>query len=153
MIKTTEELKKQWDVQVKEMIQKYFPDGYPPEPPVVPPCIKFPFMVVFHRNKISSRNNDYLVAVAVFKMSDLAVCKRSLKHKGWPNMTLMFDLPEFMKNDHFNNRHIYWFYRNWDDIERHLSPTDKMLLPDLKELYPCPITRVKDKKGQFKLVF
>jgi len=141
-----------WDTELAEMIQKYFPDGYPPKPPVVPPEIQFPFMMVFHRKKVTDQNYRYLAAAAIHNISDMIILKRNLKSKGWPTMTMMFDLPDFMKID-TGFRYRMWWFQNWDDISRILSPSDLELLPDLKELFPCPTGQVKDKKGQYKLIF
>jgi len=124
-----------------------------PEEPIIPPEITFPFMMVFHRKKISQRNNNYLAAAAIFKLCDLSILKRNFAHKGWPNMTLMFDLPEFMMDCENHNRYVLWGFRNWKDIERVLSPKDKMLIPDMMELFPCPNTQILTKKGQYKLIF
>ncbi|MGV8136508.1 MAG: hypothetical protein AB2L20_14965 [Mangrovibacterium sp.] len=141
-----------WDAELVEMIRKYFPAGYPPQPPVVPPELTFPFMMVFYRKKVTDRNYRYLAAAAIHNLSDMVILKRNLKHKGWPTMTLMFDLPDFMTDISGYRYRMYWF-QNWDDIARILSPADRELIPELKELFPCPQGQVKDKKGQYRLIF
>lgn len=137
----------QWDAELDKF------DLTEPEEPVIPPEITFPFMMVFHRNKISQRNNNYLVGCAIFRLCDISILKRNLAHKGWPNMTLMFDLPDFMHVCENQNRYVSWIFQNWQDIERVLSSNDKQLIPDLMDLFPCPCTQVMEKKGQFKIIF
>ncbi|HAH24900.1 MAG TPA: hypothetical protein DCL77_14295 [Prolixibacteraceae bacterium] len=142
-----------WDREAAAIIQKYFGDNYPPIEPVIPPEITFPFMMVFHRKKISQRNNNYLVASPIFQLCDIAILKRNLAHKGWPNMTLMFDLPDFMIKNKHPYRYLSWIFQDWNDLERILSPSDKLLIPDLNTQFPCPSTQILTKKGQYKLIF
>lgn len=139
-----------WDKELVEYVAK---KPFMTTEPEIPEEIKFPFMMVFHRKKISQRNNNYLVGCAIMKLCDMSVLKSNLKHKGWPNMTLMFDLPKFMIPHETDNRYVSWIFQNWMDLERVLSPSDKLLVPALMELFPCPSTQVLTKKGQYKLIF
>jgi len=148
----------QWKVEIstrldKDLVELIQKTDFCTEPPVIPPEITFPFMMVFHRKKISVRNNNYLVGTAIFKLCDIMIQKRNLAHKGWPNMTLMFDLPEFMIKYQHANRYVSWCFQDWNDLERVISENDKLLIPELKTLFPCPATQIKEKKGQFKLIF
>lgn len=123
-----------------------------PKEPEIPAEITFPFMMVFYRKKPSLRNHNYLMAVAIFSIADLTVCVRSLTHKGWPVMTLIFDLPDFMQDDQKNNRYIYYKFQSWSDIIPILSDSDKMLITDMGEMYPCKIAYMKEKSGQLKFI-
>lgn len=137
-----------WDDQLIELINKY-----PiPEEPIVPPEIRFPFMMIYYRKKPSLRNNNYLMAVAIFSISDYSITRKNLSHKGWSTETLMFDLPEFMRDDHELNRYLYYKFHDWDHISRILSTEDKTLLLQLKDLFPCKTVYLKEKNGQYKFI-
>jgi hypothetical protein len=144
-----EEMNERWDRELAELIAK---SPIPAGPPEIPPGITFPFLMVYHRKKVSNRNNNYLMAAVIENIGDLTIISRNLAHKGWPNKTLMFDIPEFMLG-WVTNRYMYWRYNNWDEIAPDLSDSDRMLIPELKKLFPCPTTQVVDKKGQYKLIF
>jgi hypothetical protein len=138
----------EWDKQLLELIEKY-----PiPKIPEIPPGITFPFMIVYYRKKLSLRNNNYLMAVPIFTIADHYIIRRNLTHKGWPIQTLIFDIPEFMKSDHEYSRYSLYKYHDWDHINKILSDEDKKLLPQLKELYPCKTTYMKEKNGQYKFI-
>ena len=128
-------LNEKWDKEIQEMIQK---SHFFTEPIVVPDEIKFPFLMVFYRKKVTSRNTNYLLAAPIMGITDIAVQRRSIKHHGWPIMTLMFDLPEWMIPDETATRYEYWKFDNWNHIKKHLSKTDQLLIPDLEIMFPCP---------------
>ena len=65
----------------------------------------------------------------------------------------MFDLPEFMKDDHLNNRYIYYKFHDWNSIEHILSVQDKLLIPNMEELFPCnKLVKLREKNGQYKFI-
>lgn len=141
--------KEEWDRQLIDFINK----NPIPEEPIIPLEITFPFMMVYYRKKLSLRNHNYLLAVAIFSIADYASSKRSIVHKGWATPTLMFDLPEFMKDDHLNNRYIYYKFHDWNSIEHILSVQDKLLIPNMEELFPCnKLVKLREKNGQYKFI-
>lgn len=137
----------EWDKQLEEFIQKN-----PPAPEFPAEIIKFPFMMVYYRKKISARNRKYLVAVGLESPCDFSIVSRNLKHKGWPVMAMYFDLPEWMMQTPEQTRYSYYTFLNWDSIERIISSDERKMIPDLKEMFPCPITQIKEKSGQYTLV-
>lgn len=138
----------EWNQQLKELIER---EPIPTEP-IIPPEITFPFMMVYYRKKPTLRNSNYLMAVAIFTIADYCITKRNLKHKGWSVSTLMFDLPEFMKDDCNYSRYSLYKYHDWNSISRILSEEDKMLLPQLIDLFPCKTIYFKEKNGQLKFI-
>lgn len=114
--------------------------------------IKYPFMIVFYRKKISLRNSKYLALCVIRTFSDYSNFKRNLKHKGWGLETMLFDLSKSMEHIRHDVRMIYKKYQNWDDLGKDLSNRDRSFIPMLKQKYPCPETQLKDKKGQYKII-
>ena len=145
-----EDINARFDQELIEFIEKA---PIPAGPPIIPDGIVFPFMMVYHRKRVTASNNNYLVAVVIASIGDLSMCKRSLTHKGWPTMAMMFDVPEHMKDDPMQNRVLFHKFQNWDYLSSVLTEEEKQIIPDLKKMYPCPETQVKGKKGQYKLIF
>lgn len=115
--------------------------------------IEFPFIVVFYRKKVSLRNSNYLNLSVIRSLGDYGSLQRTLKHHGWPITAMTFkvcsQLLEFGKH---NNRTMYIKLQNWDEVIKYLVEEEKYLIPIMKQLYPCPETQVKTKKGQYKLI-
>jgi hypothetical protein len=122
--------------------------------PEIPEALKFPFIVVAKRKKLSERNNHYLAAFLVRSLSDFAIMSRNLKHKGYPVLCIMFEAPGWMiERQEQSNRFLWYRFQNWKDLSRWITPAEKMIIPDLEQMFPCPATQIKMKTGQFKLIF
>lgn len=115
--------------------------------------IEFPFTAVFYRKKVSLRNSNYLNLSVIRSLGDYGSLKRTFKHHGWPITAMTFkvcnQLLEFGKH---NNRTMYIKLQNWDEVIKYIVKEEKCLIPIMKQLYPCPETQVKTKKGQYKLI-
>ena len=99
-----------WHQQLIDFAIKYLPA------PTCPPEIKFPFLAVFYRKKISRRNNTYLVAVAIQNYGDIVSLQRNLKHKGWPTLAMTFILIDYFLPDFKLNRYLFHNFQNWDNF-------------------------------------
>ena len=151
------EINEEFDKQLIALSKKHTPHIplsklFNQKKPKVPDSIKFPFMMILYRKKISLANPQYIVALPIMTFSGMKGLLYNLKHKGWGKQVIMMDLLERLEPLETNTRNIFYKVHNWDSLLSKLSDNDKLLIPALKEQYPCPIVQLKDKKGQYKFI-
>lgn len=145
------EMNAEWDRQLAEMISS---GRYDYKEPILPREIQFPIMVAFHRKKVSQRNTWYLMVAVCHSIGDVCSIERNLAHKGWGTMAMTFDAPQWMiQRQSESNRNLYWRFQDWADMSRIMSISDRVMVDDLNDQYPCPTTQIKNKKGQYTLIF